>query len=86
MLSEKIPKIPFLRRIWIVDQQTKIFTEVRQDKTVYIKKSQDGIPGRSERETEQPCELGNRESSRVWTEEFGWKYRKEIYQEQLPSQ
>ena len=86
MLSEKIPKIAFLRRIWIVDQQMKIFTEVRQDKTVYIKKSQDGIPGRSERETEQPCELGNRESSRVWTAEFGWKYRKEVYQEQLPSQ
>lgn len=55
----------------------KIFLEVREDKTVYIKKSQDGIPGRSERETEQPCELGNRESSRVWIEEFGWKYRKE---------
>ena len=41
---------------------------------------------RSERETEQPCELGNRESSRVWTAEFGWKYRKEVYQEQLPPQ
>lgn len=50
----------------------KIFLEVREDKTVYIKKSQDGIPGRSERETEQPCELGNREfkslDRRVWME------------------
>lgn len=48
----------------------KIFI-VREDRTVYIKKNQDRIPGRSEREKEQPCELGNR------VEEFGWKYRKE---------